>query len=414
MEIYDVIVIGGGAAGCMAAISAGRLSKKVLIIEKNEKLEKKIYATGNGKCNFTNDFQEAKCYRSTHPKKAFDIINLFNKDRTLTLLKELGILSKNKNGYYYPYSEQASSVAEAFILELKVCGVKDVCGTFVKEVVRCTNNVPARFLIETDKGEYYGHAVIISTGGMASPVHGSDGSGYKIAEGLGHKLISPLPALTQLKGKGVYQKTTAGVRIEGKGTLYIDNKKEAEEIGEFLFTSYGISGIPVLQMSRFASRALEEGKQVSISLDFFPDYDKKEFSELLIDKYIDENHKTIEEVLHCMINYKLAYAVLMELKIHPEALAKNISNNDIKRIAESLKRYIINIIGTNGFDNAQCSLGGVSLNEINEKTMESLIMSGVYFAGEILDVDGTCGGYNLQWAFTSGYIAGRAAAAILH
>lgn len=418
--IYDVIIIGGGAAGCIAAIAAAKLYKNALIIEKNNKLAKKIYVTGNGKCNFTNENQKIEFYRSNHPEKAWNIINQFNKDKTLDFFKNIGILPKNKNGYYYPNSEQASSVASALALEIKKYGVTVLYQTTVNSIEEEGNlslgyneykaDKDSILSVNTSNGNCFGKSIIIAAGGMASPVHGSDGSGYRLAEQIGHKVTDIFPALTQLKGKGTYFKTISGVRLEGCGSLYINQKMITAEHGEFLFTAYGISGIPVFQMSRFAAIALHHKQQVQLVLDFFPDICDDVLYQYLLTGYECGEHKTAEEVLWGIINYKLAFVILKELKIDPVISAKQVSNKSIKQISDILKHFTIEITAVNDFENAQVTSGGISLEEVDNDTLESLKMPGVYFAGEILDVDGTCGGYNLQWAWSSGYVAGVAAA----
>lgn len=406
---YDVIIAGAGAAGLVAAIAAARKGKSVLIIEKNTKAGKKILATGNGKCNFTNLHQTPECYRSEDSKFAMKVLSNFDLNKTLNFFENLGIFPKERNGYVYPFSEQASSVVSVLLMECERLKVEISYNEKVKSVIRPDFTVVT---VRPDNTEaiYYGKKLIIATGGCASPNLGSDGSGYQLAKSFGHSIVKPLPALVSLKSPDKFCKTVSGVRTQAKVTAYASSKPLSQEEGEIIFTDYGISGIPVMQLSRFVSKALDKKEEVFLILDFFKEYTNDELKKLLTVRCSQNPNKTLEEMLIGLFNNKLNYILIKEAKLDPVLKCKRLSKADINKLAGQIKNFKIRISDTNSFDFAQVTAGGVSTSEINPDTLESKKKKNLYFAGEIVDVDGTCGGYNLQWAWSSGYIAGSNAA----
>lgn len=403
MKKYDVVIIGGGASGMMAAIHAAKRGRKVAIIEQKERLGKKILATGNGKCNYTNLYQDIECYRGSNPKFAMDVVSQFDQQKTIAFFQSIGVYPKVRNGYVYPYSEQAVSVADVLSMECKYQGV-DV---FLSEKVVKVKKQQALFVINSESNQYQSTNVILATGGCAAPKQGSDGSGFAIAKTLGHHIVTPFPALVQLKTVEKYGKMVSGVRCEAKGRLASMSQDIVWEQGEFLFTDYGISGIPILQMSRYAVELVEKNEKVSLYLDFFPTLSKQELFDILKERMEHNDQRTVEESLIGFIHNKLAYLMIREAKLSPEQTCRYMKEKDILRLTELLKNFSLTINGSNGFDQAQVSAGGVKLSEVNPKTLESKLISGLYFTGELLDVDGTCGGYNLQWAWSSGVLAGN-------
>lgn len=400
--MLNVIVIGGGASGLMAAIWAARNQCKVTVLEQKDKLGKKILATGNGKCNYTNYYQNEACYRGTDTSKAMKVYETFDVHNTIDFFRELGIYPKDRNGYVYPNSGQAASVLDVLLLEAKRLHVTMLTDCKVESVKPVKNG----FQIVTNQKKFQANHVIITTGGCASSKLGSDGSGYKIAKALGHSIIKPLPALVQLKSNAKYLKTLSGVRCEAFVTLKVDGKMETSERGEILFANYGVSGIPVMQMSRFAAVGMDEGKNVEIIIDFLPEISYDELLHDVENRVARGTIRSVEQLFIGLLNHKLTYTILKELKIDPEMPASKLRKDQWKAFANKVKHFEIKITDTNGFENAQTSTGGIPLSEINCDTMESKKVHGVYFAGELLDVDGTCGGYNLQWAWSSGYKAG--------
>lgn len=400
----DVIVAGGGASGLFAAILCAKKHLKVIVLEQKERIGKKILATGNGKCNYTNQKQGKGCYRGENKEFTETGISTFGSAEAISYWQELGIYPKDKNGYVYPFSEQASSVLEVLRMELKRQGVIVAC----EEKVQNIEKRGKEFLVETEKNRYTAKYVIVATGGQASPKLGSDGSGYRLAKKLGHSVVEPVPALIGLKCKDGYYKSVAGVRTEAEVSVYIDGKSKciAKDRGELQLTGYGISGIPVFQISRFAARALKEGKKVQVQIDYMPSLSNKELENLLQKRFQDKQ-KNAEEALIGLFNKKLIQMFLKTSGIKPESMAVNVTDKQIKQLADKIKGMATQVLDTNGFDQAQVTAGGVSTWEIDSSTMESLLVPGLYFTGEVMDVDGICGGYNLQWCWSSAFLAAR-------
>lgn len=408
-QIFDVIIVGAGASGLTAGIQAARQGANVLILEHMEKAGKKILATGNGKCNFTNQKQGIAYYRGKNPAFVLPAFQQFGLEETLQFFRELGIYAKMKrDGYYYPASGQAASVLETLLMECRRTGVK-----ILYEIgIRSIQKEQGIFLFHTKQGIFQGKACIIATGGKASKKTGSDGSGIPYIVKFGHKLTDIVPALVQLQGKQSFLKEVAGIRAEGSVELYIENEKIAEDSGELQLTAFGVSGIPVFQISRYAAYGLLQKKQVSVTLNFLPDFSNQQVKELLKKRFfLYGKGKTASEALIGLLPDKLNDVLLKESKIMPGKMAETCSKNEWNRFAAQIQSLRVDIIGTKGFDGAQVTAGGVDTDEVCPETMESRLISGLFFSGEVLDIDGMCGGYNLQWAWTSGSVAGRAAAA---
>ena len=423
-----VLVVGGGASGMMAAIAAAKQGAEVTILEQNEQLGKKILSTGNGKCNFTNINDVPGAYRGEHPEFAREVIRQFPVPETIRFFMELGLYSKNRDGYLYPHSEQASAVRDVLMMELKRLHVRietSVCvksmkkegDSFrvkaVKSILKPEKKSKKRtVLIKTGEEEkvFLAERLILTTGGMAGRVQTADGTGMKLAEGLGHRVIPCVPALVQLRCREDFYPSLAGVRAGAKIELLCGGVVEALDIGEIQFTEYGISGIPVFQVSRFAARALEEKqKDIVAELDFMPDFTESQLEGFLMSRIQMRPEKTMKQFFTGVFHEKLAAVFLKRAQIQPDLAADRLGEQDRYRLVRVIKAFRTEITGTNGFDQAQVSAGGIAAEEIQPETMESRLIPGLYFAGEIVDVDGMCGGYNLQWAWSSGYTAGSAA-----
>lgn len=393
----DIIVIGAGASGLVAAICAARKGKKVIILDRMSKAGKKIYATGNGKCNYTNVNYECDSYRGTDTSIADSVLSQFSYLDTIDFFEQLGIMAKNKNGYIYPYSEQASSIVEVLLMELECLGVHIILEEEVidirKEEVNVKQNI-SEYRVITKKSKYVSSKVIMAMGGMASPKLGSDGSGYTIAKKFKHSIIQPNKALVSLKCKGKDFRSISGVRLQASVVLTVENDKKYSNFGEIIFTDYGVSGIPIMQLSRYASVALSENKKVRLEIDFYPEIDDKELLVILKNRKKNSPNKDNYQLLIGMLNSKLAGYIVKK------------SNDRLETMVKYMKKLIYEVTDTNSWDSAQVTAGGVSTNEINYETMESRLHKGLYIVGELLDIDGTCGGYNLQWAWATGYIAG--------
>lgn len=439
----DIIIIGAGASGLMAAIAAAGRGSRVLVLEQKDKAGKKILATGNGKCNFTNLYQSPECYRSEDNSFAMKVLSAFDVTKTIDFFKHLGILPKERDGYLYPNSEQAASIVQVLLMECKRLGVRFIYEEKVTKI-QALNDIDRKgagkhreesfktsgrdhgFHILTEKltepgrgGSYQAKKLILVAGGCASPKLGSDGSGYTLAKSLGHGLIKPLPALVQLKSPDKFLKTLSGVRAIGKVTAYTargglptdaGSGKLTEEQGELVFTDYGISGIPILQISRYVAKALDRKEHIHLSLDFLPQYNKKDVSELLRERIHHAEGKNLEEMMVGLFNHKLSYIMIKEAGLDPYQNPLGLKNKEVELLTSQIKEFRLRINDTNSFENAQVCAGGVPTAELNAATMESKLMKNLYLCGELVDVDGTCGGYNLQWAWSSGYLAGTSAA----
>ncbi len=391
----------------VAAISAARAGAKVAIIEHMDRIGKKILATGNGKCNYTNEDQAMEHYRGDDPSFILPVMEQFGFEQTVSFFGDLGIYPKVKNGYYYPASEQAASVLDVLRMELAYLKVEIFLSCELKQVHKRQDF----FEISTSQAQILAKKVLFSTGLKASPKTGSDGSAIPYIEKFGHHFKDIVPALVQLQGKQAFFKALAGIRAEINANLYINGTYVTSERGELQLTDYGISGIPVFQLSRFASKALKRGEKVAVLIDFAPDLKGKELFRLLERRMtLLGKDKSAAEALVGFFNKKLIDILLKEVQIAPDRKAALLSKDEIGRLGRKIKEFRVDVTGTKPFEQAQVCAGGVDTSEIDAATLESKLVKGLYFAGEVVDIDGTCGGYNLQWAWSSGYVAGYHAA----
>lgn len=406
-RIYDVVVVGGGASGMVSAISAARNGAKVLILEHMESIGKKILATGNGKCNYTNRKQGVSHYRGDDPDFLLPVMEQFGFSDTVAFFEELGICPKERNGYFYPASEQASSVLEVLQMELRRLAVEIRCEIGIRSILK-ENNI---FALETKTETFYGKSCVLATGGYAAKKTGSDGSGFIYAKKLGHHLSEPVPALVQLIAKQPFEKEMAGVRIHGEIRLFAEKEFLHKETGEIQLTDYGISGIPTFQVSRFAAKALAKGKNVTAVVDFFPEKTKEEFTSLLNKRFYQYGKgKNVRESLIGLFSEKLIPVFLKRAGINEKQSAIAVEKKQLCLLCKQIKQFKIEIERTNKFDAAQVTAGGILTEELEPETLSSRFVEGLFFAGEMIDIDGECGGYNLQWAWSSGAVAGKAAA----
>lgn len=410
-----IVIIGGGAAGMTAAAAAAQNSRKanqrseIWILEHKDIVGKKILSTGNGRCNLTNEVMNSDCYYSENPKIVGQLLDEFGQEEALKFFRELGIVAKSKNGYYYPRSEQAAAVRELFQIYLEHLGVKiraNVHVTSIKRdrsafIIHAAQSISAKdtISIKADK-------VILACGGMASPVLGSDGSGYALARSLGHSLVPVVPALVQLRVENNPLRQAAGVRTDGTVSIYENHKFMGADTGELQITEYGISGIPVFQVSRHAAKALYYKRPVRAEIDFLPEIPLETVTAVLRYKRKKQDKSRILEVMLGFFHKKLIPCLLKNAGIKPDLKICELNEPLLQSLLHTCKHFSLTISDTNGFEHAQVCAGGVRLTEINASTMESLRCGGLYLAGEILDADGICGGYNLQWAWTTGYLAG--------
>ena len=384
-ENLQVIVVGGGASGLTAAVVAAQNGATVTVLEQNENPGRKICVTGNGRCNLTNKNMQPEIFRGEHPEIVQSVLKQFSMEDTLEFFGQIGVAFVDRNGWVYPRSNQAKCIPELMVQKAHSLKVKIKTREKVKDIYKENGS----WKVRTEGWIYECDRVILANGSSASQVPGSDGSGYAIAENLGHRIIRPLPALTGLRCKGNAFSAWAGVRTEGEVTLLLDGKLFYQERGELQLTDYGISGIPVFQLSRYAVRALEEGKKAELSVNFFPEYTTEELAKLLSRRRELCPYQSEAEILAGLLPDKLIRAFRKQ-----------------KDLIQALTSYRLTVKGSAGLEQAQVCSGGVDTTQVNTETLESHIHKGLYFAGELLDIDGPCGGYNLQWAWSSGAVAG--------
>ncbi len=401
----NIVIIGGGAAGLMAAISAAinknSDSINITILEHNDRVGKKILQTGNGRCNFTNTFLTPACYHAAADSFAMKAIDLFDERKTIDFFEhELGILSYIKDGYVYPRSEQASAVLDALRIKCEHLNINIITNCRIKSICK-----KEHFIIKTSIKDFNADKLIIATGSRAVPITGSDGSGYELLRSLGVIINKPLPALCALYcDNKAFFKAVSGVRVKAKLSIYSKEGLLASDKGELQLTDYGISGIPAFQVSRYASRALDANKKIYAIINFASDI--ADIYKLIKNRINKLGDITSAELGIGFINKKLWMALLKMANIKPDIKANKLGDADIKKLSDILETLKLNIISTAGYDKAQVCTGGAKTSEIDYKTMSLKKDPDLYLAGEIIDIDGKCGGYNLQWAWTSGYIAG--------
>ena len=405
-----IAVVGGGAAGMMAAIRAARLGAQVIIYERNDRVGKKILSTGNGKCNFSNEKMSGEFYRGSGTVLVDKIYRTFGVEETKGFFEGLGMRIKDRDGYLYPASGQASTVLDVLRYELERLTVNIHTNRQVTDIIAGQGGLTVD-TNEREKEKY--DAVILACGGKAAPKTGSDGQGFVLAGKLGHHIITTVPALVALRCEEDFYKRVAGVRCDVKLTLYIDGQPVRSDRGEMQWTDYGISGIPVFQLSRDAAYALQERKCVTVKIDLMPNFDDepdgRKKSQFWTERWKRQGGQTMEQFVTGLVNKKIGLLLLRQAGIKETERAENVPPSRQKELTRLFRSFIVTVKGTNTFDQAQVCAGGVDCREVTD-TLESCIVPGVYFAGEILDIDGICGGYNLQWAWSSGAVAGQAAA----
>lgn len=453
-DLTDLIVIGGGASGLMAAITASEHGSSVLLLEQQEKIGRKLSATGNGKCNFTNANMKKEAFFQGEGK---DFVNYallaFPPEKALAFFEESGIYTKEKKGYYYPLSEQAEFVKEALLFRLlngisggsnnnnnsssnsnsnsftasygqgSVGYVKCKCCCRVIKIKR----EDAFFSVTLEDGyKYRAKKVILACGSMAAPQLGGTDLGLSLAQQMGHTIVPMLPALCGLKTSYQGWERAGNMRIAAEISIYYGKEKKrllGKEFGELQITTYGISGIPVFQLSGLTARYLEKKEAITAVLNFFPEKRQVSSSASVLLEFLKKQKKqypfkSIVSALSGILPEKLSRLVITEAfgtqkKNRQETVPiQSIEEEKLKKLINTILAFEIPVTGQTGFEHAQAASGGVSTKEICSKTMESKLVSGLYFAGELIDVVGNCGGYNLHWAWASGYLAGMAAAGV--
>lgn len=433
--IYDVAIIGASASGMACAVTAARRGLSVLLIEKNVQIGRKLRATGNGKCNIANSYYDVSCYRGSNQTIIRQLTGSDSYEKTLDFMRSLGLAVTQKNGYYYPASLQATSVIQAFNRAMEHEGVIYALGRLVTEIhfeegkyeisamlskeyekeakraakkAQKTGGVSEQIFDKPpqDAFHYEARNVVLATGGLAGSQYGCHGEGYALAEHFGHHVMTPLPALVPLTSNESFCKALAGVRISADVAILVDSHEIYKTKGEVQFTEYGASGICVFVVSRFAAKALLLQKSVVLRMDLMPRFT---MDRLLTELQIllgATTYLSVADSLGSFIPDKLAGVVLSRVGISGVLKANHVKLEELRKIARQIKAFDMCISGCKDYDMAQVTAGGVDLSEIT-MNYESKIQKSLYLVGELLDIDGTCGGYNLTFAFLSGIGAGE-------
>jgi len=413
----DIAVIGGGAAGLMAALHAAcGGAESVLILERHSRVGKKLLATGNGRCNLTNLRAEPAFYHGKNPEFCRPALGEFSPEWTTAFFDGIGVFCKEEEaGKIYPYSDQAASVLDCLRAAATESGrVRERCGFEVKSL----RAEGGGFRISGEEGEVTARRVILCTGGKAAPNLCSDGSGYRLLEALGHRTTPLFPALVQIRTDNRVTRALKGIKFNGTAVLLVDGRAVQREAGEILFAEYGLSGPPIFSLSRRAAEYGETGRvenvpvqRAEISLNLFPNYAPERLEALLLARQKRHPEIPLDQFFTGMVQKRIGQELLKTLGFSPLTRPSSaLSREEIKGLAHGLSDWRFEVRGGHSFQNAQVTAGGIRTDEAEPETMASKIVRGLYLCGEILDVDGDCGGFNLQWAWSSGALAGRSAA----
>ena len=405
--MHTVVVIGGGAAGMMAACAcASNTSNKVVLIEKNEKLGKKVYITGKGRCNISCDVDKNDFFNNvvSNPKFLFSAINAFPQQSLIEFLANNGLETKKERGNrIFPASDKASDVNKTFEKVLNKLGVDVRLNTIVKKIISDGQKIIG---VITDAGQFECDSVVVCTGGVSYPLTGSTGDGYNFAKEFGHTIVKTAPGLVGIDLKGSDFISLQGLSLKNVGlTAKLGQKIVYTDFGEMLFTHFGVSGPIVLSCSSKINRLnLDE---ISISIDLKPALSKDVLDKRLIREFTENHTKNISTVMRSLLPSSLIGVILNKSSVLMHKNCSQITVQERKRIVDTLKELTFFVKKLRPIEEAIITAGGVSVKEINPKTMESKLISGLYFAGEVIDVDAFTGGFNLQIAFSTGYVAGK-------
>ncbi len=400
---YDLIVVGGGPAGLMGAIGAAEAGSKVLILEKMDSPGRKLLATGGGRCNITNILSKEKLAESfgRHGRFIMPALDALDPEHLRKFFQELGVPTICTDGFhFFPESQKAFDVLDALLRKARGLGVEIRSASKVSGIILAEDYVCG---VSTGNCEFRSSKVLLATGGRSYPLLGSDGSGYALAKSAGHSILEPLPALVELYCAEKWPGQCAGITFKDV-SLRLSKKDETR--GEFLFTHSGISGPAAMDISGRVAALLMADNSIRLSMNFLPERDKSSWLDEFESWHRDSGRKQVSNLLSAHLPKKLS-AILCALAGCPEELeSANFAKLQREKLASLLTECPLTITGSAGFSKAMVTKGGVSLKEIDPRTLESRIVKGLFFAGELLDLDGPCGGYNLQWAFSSGYLAG--------
>lgn len=408
MNKVDVIVIGAGPAGLLAAGRAASLGLKVLVLEKMEREGRKLLITGKGRCNVTNDATIGDFITKVHPKGRFlrNAFSQFYSEDIIDLLKMYGLeVTLERGGRYFPTSNKAADVLHALMAWINELKVEIWCNHRVEKLIVEDETVVG---VKANGQIYQANHVILATGGKSYPATGSTGDGYELARQLGHTLVKARPALVPVETAGPVAKKLQGLNLKNvRAVVWIDGKKKAEDFGEMLFTHFGLSGPIILTLSRTIVDALQQNQKVELTIDLKPALDEQKLDQRLIRDLNEHGKKKISNIFRLWLPSKMIPVFLDLLGLDREKECHQVSSKDRKQIRDLLKNLPFTITNYRPFKEAIITAGGIPTDEISPKTMESKKVKGLYFAGELIDLDGDTGGYNLQIAYSTGWVAGN-------
>ena len=391
-------IIGGGASGLVASISASKSGKKVTILEQNSKIGKKIIISGNGKCNISNRDISKHRYHSLDDRFVSAVLDGYGFAQIEKFFHSIGLLiTEGKDGKMYPLSGQSSSVVEILQYEATKLGVNIICNCQVTDIEKIDNT----FNIQTTQGLFKSNQLILASGSPAYPQIGGSDDGYKFAKSLGHNIILPNPSLVQLRSDAKWLKEVSGVKVSGEVKLYANGEYITQRQGDLLFTNYGISGLAILDISRAVSTQLSQYSYCQLSLDLMPNLSKESLINLMMKSINPQSDKPISLWLQGLINQKLINTILTQSKCKVKTESQ-LNKKEIIKLIYTIKNLKMDISDTKGWSGAEVATGGVDTTEVNPKTMESKIVPNLYLTGEILDIDGDRGGFNLHFAWVCG------------
>lgn len=401
----DIGVLGAGAAGLAAAIFAARRLPgcRIAVFDGAKKIGAKILVAGGGRCNVTNERVQAGDFWGGSRNTIKQVLAAFSASAAVTFFRDIGVeMHIEENGKYFPDTNSAKTVLFALLAEAQRRGVIVAADHRVTSVESASEG----FRIETSQGEYLARAVVLATGGKSLPKTGSDGAGYALAEHLGHSTVATTPGLAPLVLEGDFHRGLAGVSLPVEMILEVEGEKLIKHGGAMLWTHFGVSGPAALDVSRVWHRARLEGKRVDVSVNFFPSSDAAKVEQKLIESSRSNPRIILENALAMFIPSRLAAALLAELKIEARTVMAHLSRESRRQLGRALTHWPLPVRDSRGYNFAEVTAGGITLSEIDPRTMGSRVCPGLFLVGEILDVDGRIGGFNFQWAWSSGFVAG--------
>jgi predicted Rossmann fold flavoprotein len=408
MNNFDVIVVGAGPAGLLAAGRAAELGAKVLILEKMRLPGRKLLITGKGRCNITNDSSIAEFVKHVYPNGKFlrnAFAQFYSKD-IIALLEKYGVEAiLERGGRYFPASNKSKDVLDAFLKWLNELEVEMQTGYKVEKLIVENQEIKG---VYANSQQFISKNVILSTGGKSYPATGSNGEGFELARSVGHTIEKPIPALVPVETEGGVAQKLQGLNLKNvKAVVWVNDKKVGEDFGEMIFTHFGLSGPIILTLSRIMVAELQKNNKVEITIDLKPALDDQKLDNRLIRDLNEHGKKKISNIFRNWLPASMIPVFIELLKLNPEKECHQISAKERKQIRHLLKNLRFKVSHHRSFKEAIITAGGISTKEISPKTMESKIVSGLYFAGEMIDLDAETGGYNLQIAYSTGWLAGN-------